>query len=353
MSIESYLAAAPKAELHVHFQGSIRPATLLTLARRNRMRLPADDEAELARWFRYRDFNHFIEIYDLICQCFRATDDYAMVAYEIGADLARQNVRYAEVTFTPGEHERQTLNGVDFFSGLCAGRRRARDEFGIELNWIFDIVRSTAERAAHADYVTGLAIEGTHDGVVALGLGGPEVGFPPEPFEPWFDRARAAGLHSAPHAGETVGPPSVWGALRHLGAERIGHGVRSIEDPALVAYLAEQQIPLEVNPTSNVRLGIYPSLAAHPLRRLKESDVVVTVNSDDPPLFDTTITAEVQLLASAFGFDVPTTEEIILNAVRHAFVPESRKQELEADFRRQFQVLRPQHGLEFADGSAR
>jgi adenosine deaminase len=343
LSIYSYLAAAPKAELHVHFQGSLRPATLLTLAQRNRVPLPATDEAGLRSWFTYRDFPHFASIYDDICRCLRTAADYELVTYELGADLARQNVRYAEVTFTPGEHERTGVPNTRFFDGLTRGRAKVRRDFGVEINWVFDIVRDALLREAHADYVLGAAIDGKSDGVVALGLGGPEVGNPPEWFAPWFDWAREAGLHSDPHAGETVGPSSVWGALRALGAERIGHGVRSIEDRALVNHLAEHRIPLEINPTSNVRLGIYPDLAAHPLRALHELGVIVTVNSDDPPLFNTTLNEEVATLASAFGFDTPTIDEILLNGIRHAFLPPERRQALEAAFRSELQTLKPVH----------
>jgi aminodeoxyfutalosine deaminase len=201
--------------------------------------------------------------------------------------------------------------------------------------WVFDMVHVARDAALNrraADYTVGVAIEGRDDGVVALGLGGPEYDESFEVMAPWFDRALAAGLHSSPHAGETVGPESVWNAIRLLGAERIGHGVRAIEDPALVAYLAEHRIPLEICPTSNVRLGIFPSVQAHPLMRLHEAGVVFTVNSDDPPLFNTTLNDEVQLLIDPFGLDRAAIDEILLNGVRHSFLPPERKQEMEAEF---------------------
>jgi len=194
-----------------------------------------------------------------------------------------------------------------------------------------------------AEYTTGVAIEGKEDGVVALGLGGAEAGAPPEPFEPYFDRARAAGLRSAPHAGEHAGPASVWGAIRALGAERIGHGVRSIEDPALVGYLAERQLALEVNPTSNLRLGVYPDLASHPLRRLHDAGVPIVVGSDDPPLFNTTLSDELLLLAAEFGCDVATADELLLNGVRHSFLPEDRKRSLEGELRAELDALKAVH----------
>jgi len=348
MSVESYLQAVPKAELHLHLQGSIRPATLLILAQRNGVELPARTVEGLQRWFTYRDFAHFVEIYTTICRCLRTAEDYELVAYECAANLARQNCRYAEVTFTPGEHEWSEIPREVYLSGLRRGRQRAWQDFGVELNWVFDIVRDAPQWEERADYVLEVALEGMKDGVVALGLAGTEANFPAEQYAPWFVRAVEAGLHSTPHAGETAGPGSIWSALLALAAERIGHGVRAIEDPRLVEYLVQERIPLEVCPTSNVRLGVYPSLKAHPLRRLYEAGVVVTVNSDDPPLFNTNLNHEVMVLWRTFGLDVPAINEIILNGVRYAFVSAQRRQELEAQFRAEMESLKVQHLTEAA-----
>jgi adenosine deaminase len=212
--------------------------------------------------------------------------------------------------------------------------------------WVFDTVHFVADDALNrkcGDYTTGVAIEGMDDGVVALGLGGAEIGHSFERIAPYFERARSAGLHSAPHAGETRGPESVWGALRVLGAERIGHGVRSIEDPELVTHLAEHNIPLEVCPTSNLRLGVYPDLASHPFRRLYDARVPVTINSDDPPLFNTTLDDEVALLDGPFGLGVEQCDEVLLNGVRYSFLPDGRKREMEAQFRAELAALKAEH----------
>jgi aminodeoxyfutalosine deaminase len=325
------IAAAPKAELHLHFQGAIRPATLLALASRHNVDLPADDAAGLQQWFQFRDFAHFVEIYALLRACLQHRDDYELVTHELGAELAQHNVRYAEVTFTPGP---EVYHGPreTFFDGLTAGRQRVKDEFGVDLRWIFDIPRRTVTLHPDiplADFITSVAIDGRADGVVALGLAGTEAGYPPEPFEPWFDRARAAGLHSAPHAGETAGPSSIWGAIKALGAERLGHGVRAVEDASLLEYLAEHQIPLEVCPTSNIRLGVYPSLAEHPLRKLVDAGLLVTVNTDTPAVFDITLTSELTLLQAAFGMDAATTDRIRTNAFDAAFVSVAERRERE------------------------
>jgi aminodeoxyfutalosine deaminase len=336
-SLQQYLQAVPKAELHVHLEGSIQPTTLLALAHQNKVELPVQTIEEIQQWFHYRNFDHFIDIYLAITRCLKTADDYELITYELGANMARQNIRYAEVTFSPGTH-RFALNIPHdvYFSGLTRGRERARAAFGVEIRWVFDIVRNIEDEARNrlcADYTTAVAIESMADGVVALGLGGAEVGYPPERFKHWFDQARAAGLHSAPHAGETVGPDSVWEALRSLGAERLGHGVRSVEAPALVQYLAEQHIPLEVCPTSNICLGVYHSIEQHPLPTLYAAGVPITINSDDPPLFNTSLSHELALLDSVFHFDTDTMNELLLNGVRYSFLPPEQKQELEATFR--------------------
>jgi len=258
MSIEQYLQEAPKAELHVHLEGSVRPTTLLTLAERNAVSLPVSSVEELQRWFAFRDFNHFIEIYFTISHCLKQAEDYELIVYEFAEEMARQHVRYAEVTFSPSTHE--FALGVPFdvyFAGLTRGRERAYQDFNVEISWVFDIVRNMCHEpgvSKEADYTVSVAKEGMTNGVVALGLGGGEVGHPAEWFARWFEQAVGAGLHSTPHAGEVVGPASVWGAIKNLKAERIGHGVRSAEDPELLTYLAEKRIPLEVNPTSTLRL---------------------------------------------------------------------------------------------------
>lgn len=339
MNLQEYIRRAPKAELHVHLEGSIPPATLMALAKRNRVELPAPTLDELRQMFVFRDFSHFIQTYAMISGYLRTVEDYEQITYEFGEQMAQQRVRYAEVTFSVCTH--RFYRGIPhdvYFTGLTRGRERAKRDFGVEINWVFDIVRDVASgpgMSKRADYTTSVAIESRNDGVVALGLGGMEIGFPPEWFESWFDKARAAGLHSAPHAGEVVGPESVWGAIRALGAERIGHGVRSIEDPLLIAELVQRQIALEVCPVSNVRLGVYPSLEQHPLPRLVAAGVPCTVNSDDPPLFNTTMLHEAELLDSAFHFDKATIDTILLNGVKYSFLPSERKQALLEYFARE------------------
>jgi aminodeoxyfutalosine deaminase len=338
-----YIRAAPKAELHLHLQGAVRPMTLLELAGRHAVPLPVDSPDDFRKWFRFRDFPHFADVNAVLRACLVERADLELVVSELGADLAQQNVRYAEVSFTPGPEVWSGPHRHDFWHGLARGREQVLRSFGVEINFVFDIPRRSVRRHPEMhliDFATDAAIDGKNDGVVALGLSGTELGHPPEPFAPWFERALAAGLHSAPHAGETDGPASVWGALRALGAERVGHGVRSTEDPALVAYLVEHAIPLEVCPTSNLRLGVYASLNDHPLAALHAAGVRVTVSTDTPALFGTTLGEEMSLLQTQFGLDVASIDEIVLNGARASFLPAGRKAALVKTFEAELEVLK-------------
>jgi adenosine deaminase len=328
----------PKVELHVHLEGSIRPATLLQLAKRNGVRLPVGDVEGLREFYHFRDFAHFITVYETVLGCLRTPDDFRLIACEFGADCARQHIHYAEVTFTILSNQRHTgLPWRAILEGANAGREQARAEFGVDWRWVVDICRDFPETQ---DEVVEVALAARDAGVVALGLGGSEAGFPSELFERSFARAREAGLGRVPHAGETAGPESVWGALRCLHANRLGHGVRGVEDPALVAHLRERQVPLEVCPTSNICLGVYPGYSAHPLRRLWDTGLLVTVNSDDPALFNTDLTREYAVLVDHFGFGAEELERVSLNALWASFLPDEEKARLEAEFHGEFARLR-------------
>lgn len=311
--ISEFVKSLPKAEIHVHLEGAIQPETVLALARRHNQldRLPAGDVAGLRRWFTFSDFPHFIKIYVTIQNLIRTPDDFALIAYQCGADMAGQNIGYREVTVTPYTHTDYQDKGLaidDILAGLDSGRQQAQAEFGVEMRWVFDIPRNLsfdddgAYNPHPAERTLEYALTGRDRGVVGFGLGGYEVGTPPEYFAHAFVEARQAGLLSVPHAGETVGPASVWGAMRDLQADRIGHGVRAIEDPTLLAVLKERQIPLEINPTSNICLGVYRRLDEHPFSWLDQLGLRVTVNSDDPPLFNTSLNQEYQLLMDQFGY---------------------------------------------------
>lgn len=333
----------PKAELHIHLEGSIEPATVLELAERHGAldQLPATNEDGLRDWFIFRDFPHFVEIYLIIQDLLRTPEDFATIVYRNGEQMAAQNIRYRELTVTTYTHTHTQRKGLRFESlleGLEDGRLRARRDLGVEMRWIFDVPRNSAfpgkggYDSKPADVTLSHALQAKDQGVVGFGLGGYEVGAPPQPFAHAFRAAKDAGLYSVPHAGETSGPDSIWGAVSELRADRIGHGVRAIEDPSLLLWLAERQIPLEVNPVSNVCLGVYPSLDRHPLPHLDRMGVLVTLNSDDPPLFNTTLLDEYQHLAATFGYGTTDIVRIARNAFRASAAEASLKQTLLAEF---------------------
>lgn len=341
MSLAKFIQAMPKVELHVHLEGSIQPETLLALAERNGVALPAHTVEGLRDWYRFRDFPHFIEIYLAICRCICSPDDLELIAREFLRGQAAQNIRYSEVTFTPYTHfaYNRFIPFADQLAALNRARAWAERELGVTMGLVPDISRNV-QPVEHSLQVAEWAISGKDNGIVAFGLGGPEVGYPPELFTDAFAKARAAGLPGVPHAGETVGPESIWGALTALQAVRLGHGVRSIEDPRLVEHLRETQIPLEVCPTSNVCLGVYPSLAEHPLPRLLAEGLFVTINSDDPPMFNTNLTNEYLQIAETFGFGVEVIERLVLNGVTASLLPAERKAQLADEFRAELARLR-------------
>ena len=334
--LTNFIQHLPKAEIHIHLEGAIQPGTVLKLAQRHNKlsSLPSDNEAGLRQWFNFTDFPHFLEIYLTIQNLICTADDFALIVHENGADMAAQNIRYREITLTPYthiDHQDKGLSFDDLLRGLEDGRSQAKADYGVEIRWVFDIHRNLSFSNGRydpqpAEKTLAYALEGKDVGVVGFGLGGNEVGAPPEPFAHAFEQAKANGLLSVPHAGETVGPESIWGSLKALQADRIGHGVRAIEDPGLLATLKVRQIPLEINPTSNVRLGVFSSLAAHPFRQLDERGLLVTVNSDDPPLFNTSLVQEYSILAREFGYDATGLARVARNAFVAAGVePEVKK----------------------------
>lgn len=345
MHLTDFIRQMPKVELHVHLVGSIQPATLLQLAARNDVSLPATTVDELRAWYQFTDFPHFIEVYVAISRCVRSAADLELIAREFLQGQAAQHILYSEVTLTAYAHY-VTWN-IPFDAQIAAlerARTWARDALGVTMNVVVDIPRSVSaeDGLITAQWVIDAVERGRQDGdplVVALGLGGPEVGHPPEKFADSFRLAAEAGVPAVPHAGETVGPASIRGALDVLGAVRIGHGVRCIEDPALVAELATRQVPLEVCPTSNVCLKVAETLAAHPLPALLAAGLYVTLNSDDPPLFNTTLTDEYLACAAAYGWDAALVERLVFNGVDAALLPEPERAALRARVAEGFAAL--------------
>ncbi len=340
MTLSDFIRAMPKVELHVHLQGATQPETWLELARRNNVDLPAKTLDEMREWFRFTDFRHFIDTYVHVTRALVTADDVELMAREFLKNQAAQHIVYTELTYTPSV---RTITGdvppfEDQLAALNRARAWAETEFGVSMGIVIDIPREVTTE--EADHYADWAISGYGRGVVAFGIGGYEPGNLPEKYAAQFARVYAAGLPCVPHAGETAGPESIWNAIKVCNAVRIGHGVRCLEDPALVDYLREKQIPLEVSPTSNVCLKVFPSLAEHALPRLLDEGLYVTINSDDPPMFNTTLTDEYLQIADTFGFDVDRIETLVLNAVRAALLPAEKKMAMERSFTAEFARLR-------------
>lgn len=292
---ESWIDGLPKVELHVHLEGSLQPATIAALAARHDR-----DTAEvwphgLPERFSFLDFPDFARQFWFGLSLLRSGDDLRDAIVALGASLSANRVRYAEVTSTAYSHLTRGMDPAEYGSALDAGARTVRALHDVELSWVIDIPRDleSGDSTVTIDFLEGANAPAD---VVGIGLGGYEVGFPAEPYANAFARARASGLHSVPHAGETEGAPSVRAALDSLRAERIGHGVRCLEDPELVRRLIDSGVMLEVCPTSNVLLGVCPSIEAHPVRALLDAGLAVCINTDDPGSFGTDLVNELQLV---------------------------------------------------------
>jgi len=321
--MQEFVAALPKAELHVHHVGSAAPDTVARLAARHPdSPVPADPEA-LAEYFTFTDFAHFIEVYLSVVDLLRTPEDIWILTHEVGRDLAAQNVRYAELTMTPYTSIARGIAAEAYVEAIEDARRAVERDFGTALQWIFDIPGESGLPAADVTLDTALRLQ--PDALVGFGLGGPEIGVPRPQFAPHFAAARAAGLHSVPHAGESTGPESIWDSIDALGAERIGHGIAAAQDPALMERLVADGIVLEVCPTSNVRTRSVASLEEHPLPTLVEAGVTVTINSDDPPMFGTTLNAEYEIAAGLLGLDEAGLRALATTAVDASFAPDDLK----------------------------
>jgi aminodeoxyfutalosine deaminase len=328
--LTSFIAGLPKAELHVHHVGSASPRIVAELAARHEGDTPVPaDPVALADYFAFRDFAHFVEVYLSVVDLIRDAEDVRMLTYEVARELGRQQVRYAELTVTPYSHVRRGLAAPEFCAAIEDARVGAAADFGVDLRWCFDIPGEAGLPAA--EETLRIALQERPDGLISFGLGGPEIGVPRPGFKPYFDKARAAGLRSVPHAGETTGPQTIWDALRELGAERIGHGIAAAEDPQLMAYLADNGITLEVCPTSNVRTRAVADLDAHPLPHLVAAGVPVTINSDDPPMFGTTLEEEYAVAARLLDLDTAGVADLARAAVNASFLPTSGKAALLAE----------------------
>jgi aminodeoxyfutalosine deaminase len=314
----------PKIELHVHLEATVQPETLLELARRNGEALPADTVEDVRALYEFRDFDHFIEIWILTTNCLRHEADFRQVVVDYAEQAKRHGAVYLEAIFSPIERTWRGVSWDEMFTGYCDGAQEARELHGVEVRLTPDVTRSASidEGLTCVRY----AAKYRERGIVAIGLGGEEAVYPPEPFAPVFAAAREAGLGSVPHAGEVVGPESIRGALDALEPDRIRHGIRAVEDPALVREFADRGLVLDVTPVSNVRTRAVRSLEEHPLPELVDAGVLCSVSTDDPVMFDTDLTREYEV-ACSFGIEPRVFYDA---AVVGALCDEETKQRLRA-----------------------
>ncbi|HLB91560.1 MAG TPA: adenosine deaminase, partial [Terriglobales bacterium] len=313
--LSNLVLSLPKAELHLHLEGSIEPATLLELRQRHGMGGASLGEAE--QLYNYKDFAGFLSAFKDATGHLRTAEDYELITYRLMGRLKEQNVLHAEVTVSVGVCLWRNLDFVAIFEGLERGRARGEKDFGISLLWIFDAVRQFGAEKARS--VVDLAIRLRDRNVIAFGIGGDERAGPPEWFAGVYAVAAEHGLHLTAHAGETAGPESIWGAL-NLDAERLGHALTAGQDPELIEELAERQVPIEICVTSNVRTGGC-ELVQHPVRRYFDQGLMLTLNSDDPAMFHTSLTEEYAQVQETFGFTDEHLRELARNSFEASFLP--------------------------------
>jgi adenosine deaminase len=333
----AYFQRLPKVELHLHLEGAIPLPTLWELVRKYGGDAEVPTIEALADRFRYRDFTHFIETWVWKNQFLREYDDFTFVAAEVARDLVAQNVLYVEAFCSPGDFEQHGLTTQRTTEAI---RKGLREVSGVEVALITDLVRDYGPERGQ---VTLDTIREIRDelGIVGIGIGGSEPRCPPEPYADVYERARAFGFRTTAHAGEACGPESVWGAIRALRVDRIGHATSAFRDPALVDYLARHGIALELCVISNLRTGAVRSIAAHPVREYFERGIPLSINTDDPKLFNNSLAEEYLALHTELGFTVAEIHSLIEDGVRSSWLTIERQNDL---------LERVRAGIEVVDG---
>src|ERR1700686_461765 len=316
----SLILPRPKAELHLHLEGSIEPSTLLQLRQRHAME--GASLADVEQLYNYKDFAGFLSAFKDVTGHLRTPEDYELITYRLMDRLKAQNILHAEVIVSVGVCLWRKQDFAAIFEGLERGRERGERDFGISLLWIFDAVRQFGPGAARK--VFELAAKFRDRNVVGVGIGGGEQKEPPELFREAYAWPAEQGLRLTAHAGENAGPESIWGAL-NLGAERIGHGLTAGRDPELIEELATRQIPIEICLTSNLRTGCCAKLSDHPVRSYFDQGLMLTLNTDDPAMFSTSLTHEYELAKTEFGFTEEHLRELARNSFEASFLPAEKK----------------------------
>lgn len=335
MASKSFIQSLPKAELHLHLEGSVDPATLIELSRRYNTPLPTENnrydvagsgdvltEDDVRRLYSYQDFNGFLMAFKSVTERLRSPEDYELVTYRLMQKLRQQNVVHAEVYVSVGVIRWRGQPVEPIFEGMERGRERGQRDFGVSLLWIFDAVRHFGPQAASE--VFDLAARLRERNVVAIGIGGDEARGPAEGFRDLYKKAADNGLRLTAHAGETTGPESVWGAL-NIGAERIGHGLSAANDPELLEVMAQKQVPVEMCITSNLRTGACKGLQEHPVKKFFDEGLMITLSTDDPAMFQTSLNKEFEIAQQEFSFTEDHLRELARNSIEASFLPVEKK----------------------------
>lgn len=326
----------PKAELHLHLEGTLAPETLWALAQRHHVALPVGSLSELRRLYEFESFERFIELWMLMCSCLRAPEDYERLVDAFIEDYVRQHVRYIEAHFTPFNHEHFAIGGRRALEVVTRRLQAAEAAGGPIVRLITDIPTNLDGAGA---WTAELLEQEANPLVVAIGLGGPEQGWPRAAHSAWFERARAAGYDAVAHAGETDGAEQVRQAVVDLRVRRVQHGVRAVDDPAVLRLLAERGVCCDVALTSNECLKVVPSVAAHPLRTLLAAGVPVTLSTDDPPFFGTDLNREYERAHRELGLSIAELWQLDLNGLRYALVDAPTRRRLLREFEREGRAL--------------
>jgi adenosine deaminase/aminodeoxyfutalosine deaminase len=327
LDIPTWLRHLPKVELHLHLEGSTEPSTLVALSRRHDAHpLTLADARSL---YTYKNFLGFLESYKAMSSRLQTPDDYELITYSMVRTLAEQGVVHAEVYISFGIIYYWKKEEVEpYVEAIERGRLRGEQEFGTTLYWLIDAVRHFGVDEAARVFRKAAELRARYPSIIGIGIGGDEARGPASDFRDLYAEARDNGLRLTAHAGESGGPidgpASIWSAI-NIGAERIGHALAAQHDPQLLEVLAQRQIPLEINVTSNLRTGCCPALADHPLRRYFDSGLMVTLNSDDPPMFGSNLLQEYILAQQTFDFTLEHMRELAANAVEASFLPPTRK----------------------------
>ena len=315
----AFIYSLPKAELHLHLEGSVSAETLVELRKRHGKKSTL---SEVEALYQYKDFAGFLMAFKTLTEDLHTPEDYELITYRLIEQLKAENVLHAEVYVSVGVCLWQKQDFDAIFEGLERGRERGERDFGVSLLWIFDAVRQFGPGAAQDVFL--LAAKFRDRNVVGVGIGGDEQKAPPELFREAFAFAAGQGLRLTAHAGESAGPESIWGAL-NLAAERIGHGLTASQDSELIEELAARQIPVEICLTSNLRTGCCGKISDHPVRRYFDQGLMLTLNTDDPAMFGTTLAREYELAQTEFGFTDEHLRELARNSFEASFLPAEKK----------------------------